>query len=263
MSEASVGAARISDVDGSFWYAQGQKEGITMSEHAAVGIDAVLNIIRTAGAETSLKSVGIYSTEHQAYYRVYSDNVNERGDVSLGAGNPLPAGWAIPMSVSSLYQSLLNLQEQHNNPALSEEYRAEYDIWPLSGALLIETAANSFRPVASAAFTEGGDLILTGEDQRGQMTGNRCETIRVHIRANTGVDSFLDVLSLRAALDAAKRARTPQNHMVCVEVNGERIHRWDRNRVVQQNRWRKTDPDEFEVVGPIRTVIVRGSAEVK
>jgi hypothetical protein len=134
-----------------------------MPEQGAVGVNDVINIIRAAGAERSQKPVGIYSTEHHSYFRVYSDNVDDRGDVRLGAGNPLPAGWAIPKSVSSLYESLLYLQQQHNNPALSEDYRAEFVIRRLSNALLIETTVNSFRPVLSAAFTEGGDLILTGD----------------------------------------------------------------------------------------------------
>ena len=43
--------------------------------------------------------------------------------------------------------------------------------------------------------------------------------------------------------------------MVCIEADGQRVKRWDRDRAVGENRWRKVDPEEMEVLGQIREVV--------
>jgi hypothetical protein len=63
----------------------------------------------------------------------------------------------------------------------------------------------------------------------------------------SGVDSF------EAAERMAKDLRRTTNHMVCIDsANGERLKRWDRQRVVGENHWRKVDTYEMEILGPIR-----------
>lgn len=79
--------------------------------------------------------------------------------------------------------------------------------------------------------------------------------IRVCVRSNSGEDIELIVECLETANAAAKAARATSNHMVCIEVDGQRVKRWERDRVVGENRWRKVDPEEMEVLGQIREVV--------
>lgn len=78
--------------------------------------------------------------------------------------------------------------------------------------------------------------------------------IQVCIRSNNGVDSAQNAESLTEATLLAKKARSVSNHMVTIEVDGERTIRWDRDRVSGENRWRAVDADEFETLGKIREV---------
>ncbi len=84
--------------------------------------------------------------------------------------------------------------------------------------------------------------------------------IHVTVRSNAGEDLREDAQSSEQAEHIAKRYRVEQNHMVCIEQDGCRIKRWDRDRVGGQNRWRKIDPDAFEVLGPIREVTMARGA---
>jgi hypothetical protein len=77
---------------------------------------------------------------------------------------------------------------------------------------------------------------------------------QVTARNNEGVNSRQDVETLNAALAFARSARITGNHMVCIETNGERTCRWDRDGVVGENRWRVTHVNEMEILGRIREV---------
>lgn len=78
--------------------------------------------------------------------------------------------------------------------------------------------------------------------------------IEVASRSNEGVDSIVKVDDQAAAERTAKALRIATNHMVCIVVDDERIKRWDRQRVVDGNRWRAVDVDDFETLGPVRQV---------
>ena len=85
--------------------------------------------------------------------------------------------------------------------------------------------------------------------------------LRVTFRSNSGED-FTAATGLGTLEDArkiAKSARVTDNHMVCIEdmESGERLLRWDRARIVGENRWRKVDTEAFECLGEIATVIRR------
>ncbi|WP_241299365.1 hypothetical protein [Burkholderia stabilis] len=83
---------------------------------------------------------------------------------------------------------------------------------------------------------------------------NDGEVILVCVRSNTGEDAEQALKDEGEAQTVAKAARVTTNHMVCIEVDGCRMQRWDRDCVVGENRWHKVDPDEMETLGPIREV---------
>jgi hypothetical protein len=85
---------------------------------------------------------------------------------------------------------------------------------------------------------------------------NNCDEIRIHYRSNSGEDMYLSASTLPEALTLAKQHRTTDNHMVCIEIDSERTHRWDRSRVSSGNHWRKVDPYEMEVLGQIRKISI-------
>lgn len=76
----------------------------------------------------------------------------------------------------------------------------------------------------------------------------------VLFRTNMGDDfEVREVDSFEAAERMAKDLRRTTNHMVCIDsANGERLKRWDRQRVVGENHWRNVDIYEMEILGPIR-----------
>ncbi len=81
------------------------------------------------------------------------------------------------------------------------------------------------------------------------------ESWKVHVRSNDGSERYVSASDEVQASKIAKRHRQVGNYMVCIE-NGDaiRTHRWDRNKVEGENRWRRVDPDEFETLGPLRTI---------
>jgi hypothetical protein len=80
------------------------------------------------------------------------------------------------------------------------------------------------------------------------------KNIQLIVRANTGVDTKTKVADMAIAKATAKDARVTANHMVCIDVDGYRHSRWDRDRVTGTNHWRKVDVNEMEVLGPIREI---------
>lgn len=73
-------------------------------------------------------------------------------------------------------------------------------------------------------------------------------------RNNMGDDMEIkEIDSFEDAERIAKDLRRTSNHMVCIDSsNGERLKRWDRQRVMGENHWRKVDTYEMEILGPIR-----------
>ena len=70
--------------------------------------------------------------------------------------------------------------------------------------------------------------------------------------SNLGAEATTPAADQAEGAKLAKTLRTAANHMVCIDVDGERVNRWDRDRIEGENRWKKTDPSEMETLGPIR-----------
>lgn len=84
----------------------------------------------------------------------------------------------------------------------------------------------------------------------------------IEVRSVEGHDSVISAESAEAALKQAKSARTQANRMVKILDAGFITHRWDRENVVGENRWRKVNPGDIEILGnpaPI-TRIVRSTS---
>lgn len=78
--------------------------------------------------------------------------------------------------------------------------------------------------------------------------------IKVTNRANDGVDAARESTDTASAERLAKGLRTTANFMVCIEVDGQRVKRWDRSKDVGENRWRSVDVEAFETLGKLREV---------
>lgn len=91
------------------------------------------------------------------------------------------------------------------------------------------------------------------------------EKIEVTVRTNSGEDKTIPAADVDDAMAIAKKLRTPDSYMVCVVQDGVRSMRWDRATVVGENRWRKKDPDAFELLGPAceATVTYVSQAEIQ
>ncbi len=72
--------------------------------------------------------------------------------------------------------------------------------------------------------------------------------------SNKGDESITPAASQTEAIKLAKSMRITSNHMVCINVDGERLNRWDRDSIEGENHWTKTDPDAMETIGPIRMI---------
>lgn len=79
--------------------------------------------------------------------------------------------------------------------------------------------------------------------------------IEVVVRQNDGETTVRLASDEAEAQSIVKAALTPSNHMVRMDVDGQKWQRWDRDRVVGQNRWRDVDPHSFEALGPIHQVV--------
>lgn len=77
----------------------------------------------------------------------------------------------------------------------------------------------------------------------------------ITIRTNNGEDLKKEADNYQHALKMAKKSRNVENYMVCIELNGERIMRWDRSNIVNKNSWRNVNVDDFETIGKLRTII--------
>lgn len=81
------------------------------------------------------------------------------------------------------------------------------------------------------------------------------EKFEVTVRTNSGEDKTVPASDIADAMSIAKQLRTPDSYMVCIVQDGVRTMRWDRATIVGENRWRKEDPDAFELLGQVRSVV--------
>ncbi|EIX9082242.1 hypothetical protein A6J71_21720 [Enterobacter cancerogenus] len=77
---------------------------------------------------------------------------------------------------------------------------------------------------------------------------------RIFYRKNTGEDIVLEMPSLEYCLLEAKKLMTTLNYMICIEENGERIKRWDREIIANCNKWYICRPDDVEILGELITI---------
>lgn len=85
-----------------------------------------------------------------------------------------------------------------------------------------------------------------------------CDSINLIVVSNEGEETKIELESTQEAKDVINKNATTGNHMICLEIDGIRTKRWDRERVVGENNWHAVDPDEMETLGPIRQVHRRG-----
>lgn len=80
-------------------------------------------------------------------------------------------------------------------------------------------------------------------------------TVNILVVSNNGCESLIEFNPDEDLVKVVKLLRTPDNRMVCILQNGERLYRWDRNYgSVQKNHWRKVAPDSFEVLGAVEHI---------
>lgn len=77
----------------------------------------------------------------------------------------------------------------------------------------------------------------------------------IEYRSNDGENHTTAATGLDDAKKKAKSYRSSENYMVCITEDGGRVLRWDREPLVGENSWSAVDPDEFETLGPLRSVI--------
>jgi len=71
----------------------------------------------------------------------------------------------------------------------------------------------------------------------------------IFYRKNTGEDIALKMPSLEYCLLKAEELKTHLNYMICIEENGERIKRWDREIISGSNKWYSCVVDDIEIPG--------------
>ncbi|OIN18677.1 pilus assembly protein PilI [Salmonella enterica subsp. enterica serovar Sarajane] len=80
-------------------------------------------------------------------------------------------------------------------------------------------------------------------------------TIKILIVSNDGRESLIDFNPDDNLVRVVKSLRISQNRMVCIILDGERLHRRDRSfGSVQENHWRKVANDSFEILGSIENI---------
>lgn len=70
-------------------------------------------------------------------------------------------------------------------------------------------------------------------------------------RKNSGENINITSLTFKNSLLAARTLMVPENYMICILRNGERVRRWDREILAGSNRWYKCSPDNFEILGKL------------
>jgi hypothetical protein len=75
------------------------------------------------------------------------------------------------------------------------------------------------------------------------------KSFKVVVRSVEGLDAQHSAADAESALKVAQSVRTPANRMVKIFDDGFVTHRWDRTNTPGENRWRKVDPGEMEILG--------------
>ena len=81
------------------------------------------------------------------------------------------------------------------------------------------------------------------------------EKIEVTVRTNLGEDKAVPASDIADAMSIAKKLRTPDSYKVCIVQDDVRTMRWDRAKIVGENRWRKVDARAFETLGAVRETV--------
>ncbi|HDC4526643.1 TPA: hypothetical protein O8U08_002013 [Enterobacter cloacae] len=82
------------------------------------------------------------------------------------------------------------------------------------------------------------------------MTVKRKKSLwRIFYRKNTGEDITTELKSLEECLLETKKLMTPQNYIICIKNNGERIKHWDREIISGSNKWYSCVVDDTEIPG--------------
>lgn len=79
-------------------------------------------------------------------------------------------------------------------------------------------------------------------------------TYTVEYRRNDGEDQTIAAIDLTDATQKAEEQRVLTNYMVCINEDGIRTQRWDRDYDNSDTNWNEVDPDEFEICGPLREI---------
>lgn len=110
-------------------------------------------------------------------------------------------------------------------------------------ALRLDTKEDALTAIAVAA----------AEDE--SRNRNQSMTLKVLACEVDGVNSEDSVEDLDAALALAKAKRNQRHHRVEILDGDLTTHRWDRTHVVGENRWRKVNPGEMRLLGPVPAIV--------
>ncbi|MDT8840272.1 hypothetical protein ParKJ_22875 [Paraburkholderia fungorum] len=97
-------------------------------------------------------------------------------------------------------------------------------------------------------------VVFVRPGDRPNSTAEIPAAVQVCVTSNGGVSSLQRAEDMDDALALAARARITEHHTLCVEVDAQRVLRWDRDQIVGENHWRRVDPDDMETLGPIREI---------
>jgi hypothetical protein len=81
--------------------------------------------------------------------------------------------------------------------------------------------------------------------------GTKKNEYHIHYRKNTGEDFRIFTENLNECARNILELKNLTNHMICIEENGERILRWDKEITFDSNKWKPCSPDELEIIGRI------------
>ncbi len=84
--------------------------------------------------------------------------------------------------------------------------------------------------------------------------GSNRNEYHVHYRKNTGEDIRIFTDNLNECVRKIWELKNHTNYMVCIEENGERILRWDKEITFNSNKWKSCPPDELEIIGKIPVI---------
>jgi len=84
--------------------------------------------------------------------------------------------------------------------------------------------------------------------------GDKKNEYHVHYRKNTGEEIRIFTDNLNECARKIWELKNLTNYMVCVEENGERILRWDKEITFNSNKWKSCPPDELEIIGKMPVI---------